>query len=704
MPDQLPLGLEELKIDYPDPSDPAINSRANQNGLTAWQRFVVKNIFDTQPKKRAQYLKEIGYELNPKNEEEYRPLNSTSKFVDLESKFNEPEREFFSLKTLTDPEAWKAFAKELAQDAGDILVDTVVEGPITSAGQLLGSNVGAAGAGAVTKNPVGIAAGAAGGGAVGAAGAKAFVEAIKAGVGELALDGDVPHDYQESVYQSIMTGALATVGKLGTDAFRKWAKIDATKAQKMLKQIAVRKSNGTWNDKLATDLAQHPEKYTPEAVEGATAKLVEFADKIFGTSAKNPYSTRQLKGGIARKAIDPLNERADLEIAKLSQMPEANFSVDEIVNSMRKRVEHLQGKVFLDQDEEAALNFISKEIEGLKMKARQPGLQLGPNGEGVPAMPGDAVRYRELSFKEGRDFLKRLQNAAFQAGPVKDNSTMKALANGLKDFADAKAAAVGSDLPAINARRSDILALYRDMERTFTDQALQAAYTGKDRLAKQRVQRMFSRADELLDTNLADEARDLQYASAVEALYNAPSAFGSGSTFMDMLNQGSKRASTTAFRYGSVVSGATAPLPVDFVTKAKLTGAAAGVGAVKGFIEGAKEGASFASPENLVRDFSKIKARIDVLEANPSIAREIFLGKAGTYNMGGAFNPGIVAGANLSPAQPPDQPAPPLQAAINPEPGAGPTSGAGVDAAANPAPMALPKGLEDLKIEYPEEP
>jgi hypothetical protein len=678
-----------MQLDLPNLSDPKVNAASNQNGLDWWQRFLVKNLFDTQPEKRRAYLKQLGYEMG-KDGETYRPAGSDAKFIDIEDEMGAPPKDYATpLSVFVDPAAWKDFAKDL----GDVAFDTVVEGPLVSAGEILGTQAGAAVGTAATKNPIGAGAGGLAGSVAGSAAGKALAETIKAGFGKMVLEDNVPQDLQESTYQMLVTGLLGAAGKAGVNGIKSWAKLGAEKTQKMLKEVAVRKSNGTWNMELANDFAQNPEKYTPEAVKGATRKLLEFADNIFGTSAESPHTTRKLTGGVAREVIDPLNKRADLEIEKLSHMPEANFTVDEIVGALRDRVQNLQGKMWPTQDEEAALKFIGKELEDLKAKTLKPSLLLGPDGQGVPELAG-ADRYRELSFKEGRDFLKRIQNAAFENGPVKDNKTMASLSHGLKQLADAKAGAVGSDLPTINLKRSEILQTAQNMKAVIKDGTLQAAYTGRDSIAKERAQRMFEEADRVLGTNLAEGAKTHQFQAAVERVYESPAAFGSGSVIADGMRMGLKKASTGAFAAGSGASAAVGLMPMDFVTKAKIVAGASAAGGVTGFAKGFKEGASFASPDNLVKNFSKVKARIDVLSREPDIAEAIFKG---------SLNPTIILSSQLSNLAP-SQPQVPLQAAINPEPGAGPTAGAGVDQAANGGgPVALPPELQDFQLQMPED-
>ncbi len=697
---KLPPELESLELDLPDLKNPEVNSRSNENGLSDWQRFVVKNVFDTQPTKRKFYMRRLGYEVG-KDGESYRPIGSDADFQPIEEENTLQGRiplvgGFIPVYNVFDEKG----RAELVRDLKDVAFDTLVEGPIVgamaasagsagaAAGAGAGAGTGAAAGTAVAPGP-GTAAGAAAGGGIGAilagvpatitggAAGKATSEVIKSGLGEFFLDEDIPLDLQEVVYQSFATGVLGGLGRGAGNVFKNWKKMSAEKVRDSLKQIAMQKSNGTWNDELATDFAQNPEKYTPEAVKGSTKKLLEFSNHIFGTDSANPKSTRELKGGVAKGVINPLNEMADLEIKKMSQMPEANFSVEDLVQTIKDRVQNLKAKKFRTQDENRAIDFLNSEVESLKKKMRiEP--EVGPaqiDEYGRATSPGVSEEaYKELTFQEGRDFLKRLQNAAYEEGPVKDNGVLKQVTHGLKEFADAKAADVGSNLPQINAKRSEILRTYQNMQSLIKDGSMQSAYVGKDSVAKQRVQAMFDEADRVLGTDLSNGAKSLQFQSAVEKVYESPSSFGSGAVIGDAMREGIKRGRSEGikgFGVGSIL-GAPFGKPVQGgVVGATLLGA-------RGIIKGAKEGATFSSPDTLVKNFSKIKTRLSDLNANPSYARQ--LTTQAILSAGGGQVTEPVATNYVQP-----------QAAVQAQPSA-PAEEA----------VTLPPELEQLEIDLPE--
>lgn len=708
----LPPELEALELEIPDLHDPTVNPGAsNLNGLSTWQRWAVKNVFDTQPEKRRSYMKRLGYELG-KDNESYRPIGSDGSFEPIE-----PDDSSFL-------PAWNVFTpkgrEELMRDFGDVAFDLGIAGPtiaaMSAAGGAAGTTAGAAkgaavGAAVTTPTGPGALAGAGAGATVGSvlgglagafaggAGGYAVSETVKDQIADTFLDERIPLDQQELLYGSLTTGLFSAAGKGGADFIKSWKLNKAKALQAAMKEAAVRKSNGTWNMDLAEDLAKDPEKYTPERVKGAQEKLLDFANSIFGTSVENPRSTRQLKGGVARKAIEPLNDLADLEIEKLSRMPEANFTVDELVGVLQEKTRSLAKKKFKTQDEERAVAFFRDEIGRLKDKMRIPKPEasaiIDPSTGRPFAAAEAAEEFKELTFKEGRDWLKRIQNAAFEEGSVKDNGTVKGFAHGLKELADTKAGTVGSDLPKINAKRSEILKTHGNMVQLVKDGGLQAAHTGRDSLNKTRVRRMFEEADRVLGTNLSEGSQTLQFQAAVERLYESPAAFGSGSVLGDAMREGLKEAPKQAFRYGALGGAAGAVLPGT--ASAKLAGGAAAVGAVKGFAQGARDGASFSSPDTLVKSFSRVKTRIDDLARNPTAAQRVR-----------AALPPAAASTQMDPLVQrfldPARPAPAaVQPPLAPPEAASAPAGAPAGAPAAPPLAPLPPELEELELTLPED-
>jgi hypothetical protein len=661
-PAGLPAGFDEAFADFDysvpiDVHDPKVNAASNQNGLSDFQRFAVKNFFDTQIARRRVYMKKLGYEIDEEGDN-YRPIGSDGSYQPIDP--GGVKDTILAIPKLFSEEGRREVAAELWRDTTDLAYDVGVAGPMIGsmgavgggAGALKGAAAGASiGAAVTAPTGPGAAAGAAGGAGVGGllggilgtiAGAStgnAMSETMKLGIGNFLLDESVPVNMQELVYQSLVTGTLSGLGKLGSEGVKKLKAVRAEDLQKALKEAAIRKSNGTFNAKLAEDLAMNPAKYTPEAVKGSQEKLLHLADDIFGTSAKNPKSTRDLTGGVAKDAIEGLNSRADLEIEKLSKMKDANFTVDEVVKTVRSKVEHLTGKLHKTQDEERALAFLNDELKSLKAKTALPTTEAVSVRDPITGLttttPSTGGGFKEMNFKEGRDLLKRWQNAAYEEGPVKDNGTMKALAAGLKELADEKAGALGSDLPKINAQRSRVLKTYYNLQQALSPAQMQAAYVGKDSVAKNNVRRVLQEADDVLGTRLGEAAESTQFKAVVEKFFDNPSSFGSGSVFSDMMREGLRQGKNQAI-VGSM-AGSTAGMPFGFSVAAKTGMVGGAIGGVHGFAKGVRDGASFSSPDTLINSMSKVRVRIDELAKGP--------GSYGRQALRGILSPAAQVGA-----------------------------------------------------------
>lgn len=611
-----------------NPSDPQQNLASSENEIDDWQRWVMTNLMDTQPKKRANYLRRLGFEMNPKNENEYRPLGSDGNYAEIDP---DPGR-FLGVIPLpfnSSKGGWTEFLK----DFGDFAWDTV-EGGLTGLATLAAippSAAAGAGPGATVGSmfgPGGTAAGAtissvitgALGGIGAGASTKAAFEILKGSLADTFTDEDVPLDTHKVLYDSLLTGIFSTGLAGAGKAFNQWRRMKAEDLTKSLKEIAVRKSNGTFNQRLMDDFVKNPLQYTPEKVKEATDKLLGIQDFIFGTSVENPYTTKQISGGIAGKAIEKLNKRADIEMDKLSQLDEASFTVPELFDIVYKPLKKYD-KTFNTQSELKAAKYLKKELKRIMKAARDKSQKAGVavlDDQGRPLQGEGEEVFRKLNFKEARDLLKDWQNAAYQEGPVKGNRIMKEITANFKSAADKKAENLGSDLRVINDKRSEILKLYNRMYRSIKDGSMQNAYVGKDSFSKSKVKRVIEDMDRILNTQVGPTLERAQYRAAVQRLYDSPSAFGSGSVLADGLKQGFKEAKTGAFAGGTLGGAASFGNPYAIITGASL-------GGLTGMAKGTKRGISFSKPEKLVKEFSDqtdLIAKLDDNLADPETVWE----------------------------------------------------------------------------------
>lgn len=720
-----PSKFKNMPIVVPgDAYDPNFNPGAtNLNGISPWQRFVVQNFFDggSQKNRRREYLKQNGFEMGPDGES-YRPIGMDADFEPIEPPQKntlEEAGQAIGQSSVGPGEAskypafYKLFTpeglKETIQDVGDVAYDVTVDGGLVLAGNLLGGAAGAAagipigaaagtaaagpGPGTAAGGTLGIALGGIAGAAAGGAAGKTASEAIKTGIGDFFLDKSVPPDLEEAGYQSLLAGGLSVLGKGADQLWTKWKKMGAENTQKFLKEITIRRANGQLDKKIVDRMAAEPENYTPEAVQGASQKLFDLQKTIFGTDVEQPRSTRQLTGGIAREAIDPLNKRADLEIEKLADNRDADFSVADVIGILDDRTQQINQMPFKGgRQGKATLAWLKGKVEELKDETRE-----------YDPVTGEITGYRNLNFKETRDFLKGIQNEVYdKGGPVHDNPIAKQVSSGLKELADEQAGRLGSDLPQINAKRSEILAFYPAMRQTLTPSQMEKAFLGGEagNTAKLQARETFAKADELFGLNLSDAFDQAQGKAAVEKVFNNPKAFGSGSEFSDGLREGLKEAKTAGLRSGFASSmAAGAVLPPAAAAKAGVIGGV--TGGAMGFRKGLKSGRALSSPDVLVNRFKQVKTSLRDLNRDP-LALEFSLAPWKRLPQKAAAI-GATQTPPLGPAVKPPLAPPPEQAATGGVETPSPTGASAEPAQIQPAVFETGDKFKDMQIIVPEE-
>lgn len=541
------------------------------------ERMVVQNFFDTQPKRRAAYLKQLGFELNPENDNEYRPIGSEGSFAEIDPGF----------EAYTKPGSIQKFAEEFAKDVGDITWD-LAEGALVAktgaAAGALGAGLGAAG------GPLGATAGSLLGLFTGGVAGKAGSEALKEYAGDIYLDESIPADAKLVGVQALLSGAAPLiakgVGAAGKEGMRKFLQM-----RKDAIVNAAKAAGGGVTPELLEKAGKNPEMFTPEAVKDSTERLTSEYKRIFGVApdkAITAKSTRQM-GGVLGDAVRPLNEAADREMAILSANPEANWSVEEITAPMKRTAEKLTNKFSLNEDEKAALKYLRGKIGEVQDKAA------------IPDAPG---KYRPLTFMEGREVLKVLQDDAFnQEVPGSKFLAQVAGAKNLRGLADEKAARLGSPLPQINAKRSEILATFEEAKSALKPTSITAAFLGNDNISKLNIRNTLSKVDALAGTKLSESIETGALQQAVENIYKNPQAFGSGRVKPSMLAGAVKQGVVGAALGG----GAGAPIGMS------LPGAV--VGGVGGAVRGALNAADLSQPEKVIPMIGKLSSKIAALDS-----------------------------------------------------------------------------------------
>lgn len=555
--------------------------------LSVVHRMILQNFFDTNPKQRAALLKKLGYEMNPKDDNEYRPIGSTGGYAEV------------------DPGISAYFKKgglaEVAKDFGDIAYDAAVTSPAVTVGAAKGGAVGAAAGSALPG--AGTAVLGVAGGILGGAAGNAASEALKQNVARLMLDESVPPEYMGIAAQSLIVGAAPKLFQAGAKLAKEGYGLILDRSRKAIVNAMSSGGSRVTSDTLEY-AAKNPDMFTKEAVKGATERLRQTYRGIFGMD--DPIEIKapeNIKEGLFRKVLDPLNSAADAEIETLAKNPQANFSLEEISAPIKKKIGELSDKFDRTAEEKEALTYLREKLNYLnsKFKPSKESKIVDQFGREMTEAPRDA----SLSYKDAREFLQSVQSDAFDR-EVGGSGVLRQVFGGnseaVRGLLDAKAAQAGSRLPAINAERSRILKVYNQAAKTLTPQNIETAFLtdNPEKIRKADIQAVATEMDNILGTKLTDSIRSGAMQQVVQSLYQNKPAFGSGRVMAETIAGGAKGA-LTGLGAGAGIGA--------------LTGVGIGPGAATGAIAGGAAGAlrarSLATPERALEDVISLTKKLD---------------------------------------------------------------------------------------------
>lgn len=554
---------------------------ANAKPMDTIQRVIINNLFDTQPARRSAYLKKIGYEMNPKNDNEYRPLGSTGGFAEI------------------DPGISAYFKKgglaEIGKDIADVGFDTLVAGPLTA----LGGAAGAAGGGGILSVPAAILGGGAG---------NAAAEGIKKMAGDVLLDENVPIDKQAMVMQSIFSGIAPQLAK-GAKSFVKQGEKAFFESRKEAIVNAIKQTGNGLNEEVLAKAIKDPEMFSRTSVDNASGKLKSIYKDIFGIDDPLKLDAPDnIRGGAFGKKMDVLNAQANSEIDRLGKEPAANFKFDDLANPIRNKISQLNDKFEKSTDEKAALSYLKDNLKDLESKVT-------PESSSILDQNGNPFKsdQREITFKDAREWLSAKQKDVSKKDTAGNylNPAGNILApafggkNGILSLLDNKAAQLGSDLPNINQQRSRVLQAYNTATEALTPQNITSAFVGADSPKKQLIQDASTEIDSVLGTQFTPAIENGAFQRVVENLYKDNKSFGSGPN----------SALRTAKAIQGGVKGALGGAAAGYATTKTEGGALIGgaTGGALGAMNGAHEASVLSSPENALNALRSNSSKIDSL-------------------------------------------------------------------------------------------
>lgn len=589
--------------------------------LTDEERLIAQNFFDTQPTRRAAYFKRLGFELNPKDDNEYRPIKSKGSYAEVDPGFFAA----FRKGGLQD------YMKEAGLDLGDVAYDSTIQNLMQYTG-------GAVGALATTRGgPWMMLAGRVLGGAAG----NAASEALKKAGGDIVLDEEVPMEMAPMVLQSFMVGAAPEVLKGLAKGKDFLVREFIEKRRKGVIKAITSAGQG-----LTPEIIERAAKegWTEESVKGANSRLSKLYDDLLGRDAKEIAAPENIPAdSVFGQKLGPLHAEANKEINALASNPAADFRIGDMIDRLAQGADALAKKFARSENEESALSYMRKQIAFLRGKAKEkieqqksfspveaemklantelqnvstPGAFVGSRvdpdiqvpvssverkitkGAGLPegVSPDDA----KLNFKEAREFLSSIQDTVFDKDAL-GNYTMPGAeivaktiggGNGIRQILDSKAASAGSALPAINAERHKILDIYNQGVARFRPESVTTAFLGKDTDPKLKIRETVKLMDQALGTNYSKDIETGAFQRVVENMYANPQAFGSGRVMQEALSAGAK---------GGLAGGITGGATAMAVGGPALVPMGVLAGATTGGLANASRASALASPQDALR-------------------------------------------------------------------------------------------------------
>lgn len=546
-------------------------------------RIILQNFFDTQPKKRAQYLEELGFEMYHGDPNLYREKGSRGEWQEIDP----------SLGKYKDMKLSEIIPEAVA-DIADIGYDTAEGSLILSA--MTGGAAAGAGIGSI---PLAVGAG---------AGTKYISEEVKNFVANAMLDKDIPMDRRAAVVQSVVAGvmpmALKGVGKGAKFSF------DAMLGKRLKDAKAAAEKFG-FTDDLIKNIQEKPELLKKEVYEPAIKESEQLYKKIVGSGVVK--GNRDLpEGSIFQKAMDPLNKMADEQKKLLSQIPEANFSFKDLKNVFGKKIADLEKQDTLSLDEAGALKYMKEKLSDMTSAATKR----------LKDQKVESLDDVNFTFGEVRDnFLKKFQSDLYNIDMRGGNIVRDVIGGGpegLRALTDAKAkqaydalAQRGQFIPPenqlqnINATRSDYLNTFKDFVSKIKPETLRKAYAGDETESKLILRDAIGAIDQKIGTNIQGEAEDIGVKSmikrAMEKNYTRGSESANQELAAEMATEGLKG-------YGiSTVMGASPQVSIPIAVAA---------GTMR-----ARSRAALSSPKKAIEEVGKRTESINKFERGSDAVR-----------------------------------------------------------------------------------
>ncbi len=599
--------MDETEVDPFADINTDTSAFSNAKPFGAKERIIIQNFFDSNDAARAKYLKQLGYEMAPDDDNLIRPIGSSAEWREIDPGFSDAFKKG----------GFSELAKEVFQDAGDIAYDA------TDVGAKLLSAGGGALAGLLTGGtgsiPLAIA---------GAAAAGATSSTIKQNVRQMFLDEDIPFDLKEAAIDAALSAGGAGAFKYGAKGIKAIGDLGLNARISAMKN-AIKRAGSLSDPDLVERAARNPELFTKEAVDGGAVRLNQAYKKMFGLEPDefadkvrdfDSIPTDSLFG----KQIKPLKELADQETKNLTMNAGANVKYSDISGKLQKayfNLEEAMNNGDMTSTTVEAHKALGQQLKNLK--------DLATKSAARTRAPLSTV---ELDYGQARNFVKSLQDATFVQtgnGFKSQNPIMGQIAGEARRELDAVATNAGSKLPDLNAHMHQIYTDFNKAQAKLKPESIFSAYIGGTtpgaRAKAQDIQNFIGSLDEKYGSDLAKEFDVNAAQGAFESVYKGTPAKGSSRV--------------NAMMYGEIADSALKGLGAGAGAGSLISGIGTGLGAGLGFVggglKGARDAAALATPEDGLMKLSTLLQRQTARDAGQTgLAEQAIKGALG---VGGAM-------------------------------------------------------------------
>lgn len=474
--------------------------------IDAWQRVIIQNIFDTQPKRRAAYMEKLGYEMDPKDDNKYRPLGAKHAFdMELDPGGVGNMRQYMG----------KGGLKEAAQDLGDVVWDVLTGIPQEAAGQAAGA------VGAVMGGPVGALAGR----AVGRATMYQAFEKVKDQIGNNLLEKDMPPDLGLRYTQMALQAAGPEIMGKGLQLGVKTAQAAVNGIGKGIRNMAGLGGGAisdTVMDAIKSDWKTFSDKNTLSSAGEAVQGMI---DRLMGTDATETTNPRNLPStSVFGKKLQALNNEKTAVISRLSSNRDAMPTVQQVLDPITQQIDRLADTPGKSQEELRALDY-------LKKKSVQIGDDLLPKENGKFTMQPDQVR---VPFSVADDILTRFQDDTFDKG-IDASSQLKQVAHDMRVTLQDHASKFDPEYASLKQKQAQIYDAFDAARKNITKTAALRTIVGGDTngtsgdVGQRGMGAALAQVDDALGTKYYDSLRTGQIQNQVyKAMEASGKAHGSG--------------------------------------------------------------------------------------------------------------------------------------------------------------------------------